>query len=402
MAVIDTVLLKVASRCNLDCTYCYVFNMGDDAWRWQPKRLEPAALGTVTSQLAGLLKRQARPFSVVLHAALLIMKRMPGWETMVAKYATDISSLTNWGEPLLLGARRLEELLSALRSELPGCGLHIQTNGLLLREDMVDVLVANEVGVSVSLDGPPEVNDSFRVDHRGRGSFDRIIAGVEFLRADPLGARLFSGFLAVVDPRSDPAATYRFFKGLDAPSVDFLYRDGNHDVLPFGKASIASTEYGEWMCRLLDVYLTDPAPPRIRVLDDLIRLVIGGRGQKEGVGLSDFGIVVIDTDGRIAKNDTLKSAGTGSDAFEALWSMDSTSLADVVLAPEFEAYHASQRPSSPVCLSCPELAVCGGGMPTHRWSRERGLANPTVFCADHKLLIGRVREWLTAHSREAA
>lgn len=31
------------------------------------------------------------------------MKRMPGWETMVAKYATDISSLTNWGEPMLLG-----------------------------------------------------------------------------------------------------------------------------------------------------------------------------------------------------------------------------------------------------------------------------------------------------------
>jgi acetylornithine deacetylase len=31
------------------------------------------------------------------------MKRMDGWETMVAKYATDISSLTNWGEPMLLG-----------------------------------------------------------------------------------------------------------------------------------------------------------------------------------------------------------------------------------------------------------------------------------------------------------
>ena len=31
------------------------------------------------------------------------MKRMPGWETMIAKYATDISSLTAWGEPMLLG-----------------------------------------------------------------------------------------------------------------------------------------------------------------------------------------------------------------------------------------------------------------------------------------------------------
>ncbi len=31
------------------------------------------------------------------------MRRMPGWETMVAKYATDISSLQAWGEPMLLG-----------------------------------------------------------------------------------------------------------------------------------------------------------------------------------------------------------------------------------------------------------------------------------------------------------
>lgn len=38
-----------------------------------------------------------------LDLAAVRMKRIPGWPTMVAKYATDISSLTNWGEPLLLG-----------------------------------------------------------------------------------------------------------------------------------------------------------------------------------------------------------------------------------------------------------------------------------------------------------
>ena len=38
-----------------------------------------------------------------LDLATVRMKRMPGWPTMVAKYATDISSLTNWGEPMLLG-----------------------------------------------------------------------------------------------------------------------------------------------------------------------------------------------------------------------------------------------------------------------------------------------------------
>lgn len=156
------------------------------------------------------------------------------------------------------------------------------------------------------------------------------------------------------------------------------------------------------MCGLLDSYLADPAPPRIRVLDDLIRLVVGGSSRKEGVGLSDFGIVVIDTDGRIAKNDTLKSAGTGSDVFEASWSLGSMNLADAVLTPEFEEYHSSQRPSSPTCTACPELAICGGGMPTHRWSAARGLANPTVFCADQKLLIARIRKWLDAYARQAA
>ena len=38
-----------------------------------------------------------------LDLATVRMKRIPGWPTMIAKYATDISSLTNWGEPLLLG-----------------------------------------------------------------------------------------------------------------------------------------------------------------------------------------------------------------------------------------------------------------------------------------------------------
>lgn len=61
-------------------------------------------------------------YSLDLHAVR--MRKMAGWETMVAKYATDISSLTAWGEPLLLGpgtihvAHTDEE--KVLKSELTG------------------------------------------------------------------------------------------------------------------------------------------------------------------------------------------------------------------------------------------------------------------------------------------
>jgi uncharacterized protein len=126
--------------------------------------------------------------------------------------------------------------------------------------------------------------------------------------------------LAVVDPNSSPAEVYGFFKALAVPSVDFLYRDGNHTVLPYGKASPGSVEYGRWMSGILDLYIADPAPFRIRMLDDMIKLLLGGVGMKEGVGLTDFGILVIEIDGSVKKNDTLKSSPLG-DGFEKAWNI---------------------------------------------------------------------------------
>lgn len=374
MAVIDTVLIKVASRCNLNCTYCYVYNMGDVGWRGQPGRLDGRVQQTLVEQLTQLLERQQRPFSIVLHG----------------------------GEPFLLGAKRLYSLFRALRESVPVCGLHVQTNGTLLDPTVLDTCAEFGVRISVSLDGPEDITDQFRVDHRGRGSFGRVKRGIDLLRNHPCSAALFSGVLAVVDPRTDPKEIYEFLKSTGAPSIDFLYRDGNHDTLPFGKAASGTTEYGDWMCRLLDIYLADKHPPRIRVLDDLIKLCLGGAAVKEGVGISDYGIVVIDTDGSINKNDTLKSTSDAADTFTSKWSVEQDCLAEVVLTDEFNAYHQAQRPTSSDCLSCPELAVCGGGMPTHRWSAKRGLDNPTVFCADQKLLIGRIREKLAAYKVRAA
>jgi uncharacterized protein len=367
MAVVDTVLLKVASRCNLNCTYCYVYNMGDDGWRSQPKRMNEAVQAAVVMQLSDLVGLQGRPFSVVLHG----------------------------GEPLLLGAKRLDGLLSSLRAALPAeCGLHMQTNGVLLDEAILDVCANHGVGISISLDGPEDINDNFRVDLKGRGSQKRVMAAIERLRAHPKAQALFSGLLSVVDPRTDPRDIYAFFKSTKAPSVDFLYRDGNYDLLPFGKAAAESTEYGQWMAGLLDCYLADPTPPKIRVLDDMLKLILGGMARKEGVGLSDYGIVIIDTDGSINKNDTLKSTQSSADVFSSDWSVLEHALHDVVNTSEFEAYHVAQQPSSAICQACPHLAVCGGGMPAHRWRKETGFDNPTVFCADQQFLINRMRQWI--------
>jgi len=231
---VDTVLVKTASRCNLNCTYCYVYNLGDDGWKSQPRRMSSEVLQAVIDQVGELSHRQDQALSVVLHG----------------------------GEPLLLGFEGIERLVEGLKASLrEDAGLHIQTNAVLLSNKFIDLFASNDVGISISLDGTADIHDRNRVDRQGRGSYDRVTAAITRLLAHPSGNRLLTGLLAVVDPSSDPVEVYESLKTTGAPSFDFLYRDGNYAHLPFGKAQPESIEFGTWMVRLLEHYLADPLRP---------------------------------------------------------------------------------------------------------------------------------------------
>jgi len=366
---IDTVLLKVVSRCNINCGYCYVYNMGDTRWAHMPKQMSQETLAAVTRSLDELSRQQSRRFAVVLHG----------------------------GEPLLLGSEKLSFLLGGLRGVLSNeYPVSIQTNGILISDAILQVCSKFQVRLGVSIDGPQRIHDRHRVDYAGQGTHKKVLEGIATIQNHPDAQFLYAGVLAVIDPTSDPEEVYWYCKTLGAPSVDFLFRDGNHSLLPYGKASFQSAEYGLWLARLLDIYLDDPTPIPVRLLDDMIKLILGGAGIKEGLGVSDFGIVVIDTDGSVIKNDTLKSTFPGADRFLEDWSVHANRLVEVLDSSEFASYHALQRPSASLCLACSELSVCGGGMPVNRWRNDNGYDNPSVYCADQLLLIRRIRDRVTS------
>ena len=342
--------------------------MGDDNYTRLDKFMTVETIAALCLGLGELAQAQDQLFSVVLHG----------------------------GEPLLLGTKRLKTLLKRLRSVLgEEYPISMQTNGMLISPDVLDICSAYRVSVAVSIDGPREVHDRMRIGHQGEGTFDRVMRGLDILKTHPDAAFLNAGLLAVIDPRSDPAAVYGFFKELDAPSVDFLYKDGNHDRLPAGKAEVDSVEYGIWVSRLLDVYLADTSPTPIRMLDDMIKAMLGGLVSKEGMGLTDFGIVIVDTDGTVMKNDTLKSVYNGADRFDKSVNIADGNLIDFLSGEAFRAYRRQQRPTAVKCLSCPCLDICGGGMTLHRWSNRNGFNNPSVYCADQLLLIEHIKNALT-------
>ena len=358
---LDTVLLKTASRCNIDCSYCYVYQGPDTAWRIQPKRMPPAVLAAVSDRLVEHADRQRAGYAIVLHG----------------------------GEPLLLGFAGLAELLRGMRSHLSPerHPISVQTNGTLLTRGLLDLFAETRTSVSVSIDGPAEVNDLARLNHRQESTYGATMRGIDLLDSHDERDFLFAGTLSVIQPASDPEIVYGFLKGLGSPSMDFLFQDGNHDRLPPGKARFESTEYGQWLSGVLDLYLADPSPVPIRVCDDIIKLCLGGESVKEGRGVNPYGILVIETDGEIRKNDTLRASFDGADRFGSAWNVTSTPLSTVLASQEYIAYTSMQVPESDVCRDCELLAVCGGGMPLYRWSAERGYDNPSVYCHDHETMI---------------
>jgi uncharacterized protein len=365
---IDTVLLKVASRCNINCSYCYVYHMGDDNWSKLTKFMSDDTISATLNSLAEIRQYQDKYFSVVLHG----------------------------GEPLLLGAPALKSLFSGLRSVLDyNYPISIQTNGILITTEILEICSANKVSIAVSIDGPKHVHDKLRLTHNGEGTFDAVIAGIKKLRNHSDSEFLNAGLLAVIDPESDPHEVYTFFKSMQAPSVDFLYKDGNHDRMPNGKSRIDSIEYGKWMVGLLNSYLADDDPLPIRVIDDMLKVLLGGIVSKEGLGLTDFGIIIIDTDGTVMKNDTLKSSYNGADKFENPVNVKDGGLIPFLNSQAFTKYKELQRPTHKKCLECPQLNICGGGMILHRWKNGFGFNNPSVYCSDQLYLIAGMRDALS-------
>lgn len=140
------VIAKLAGdSCNINCYYCYEKRQpyGDGRDRLTPEvlRLFLAKCGT-------------RPIRVVLHG----------------------------GEPLVVGKRRMRELLEVL-TDYPGpVALAMQTNGLLLDAGWLALFdeVAPAIDIAVSLDGPGTAN-SFRVDYRDRPTYDRVLRAITLL-----------------------------------------------------------------------------------------------------------------------------------------------------------------------------------------------------------------------------
>lgn len=351
-------IVKVHSRCNLSCSYCYVYEMADQAWRQQPKRMTRPIAAKLAERIAEHAGRHDLPsVEVILHG----------------------------GEPLLAGPRWLTELTGSLRAQVPAqVNIGVQTNGTLLRPALLDTLKELGIRVGVSLDGDAEATGRHRVYASGRNSFDDVADGLYLL--DSPGYRdIYGGILCTVDVDNDPVATYEALLKFNPPAVDLLLPHANWSCPPPGSG------YADWLIAVFERWYCAPVQEtRIRVFSEMIQLILGQPGAVEGLGLQPSTLVVIETDGTIKQLDSLSSAYPGAadtgrhiltDSFDA-----------VLDHPTTVARQLGAGALSPQCQTCPVMPVCGGGLYPHRYRSGTGFRNPSVYCADLLRLITHVSD----------
>jgi uncharacterized protein len=362
-------IVKVHSRCNLSCDYCYVYHHVDQSWRDRPKVMSAQTIAALAERIG---------------------------EHTAAHGPKKIFLVLHGGEPLLAGPTVIDSLITAVRAAVPAATeleVTLQTNATLVDDHFIDVFRRHQVGIGVSLDGGSEATNRHRRYADGRPSFDLVEAGIVRLRA---AGDMWTGLLCAVDLDNDPIQVYEDLLALGPQSIDLLLPLANRVYPPPGH-NPATTPYAEWLIRVFDRWFDEPIRETgIRLFESIIMLLLGGASDTEAVGLHSPAAITVETDGTLEVTDALKTTAPGLGALGM--SVHHNSLDQAADHPAVRAARRVAENLATGCQICPLRTICGGGQYSHRFGPDGSFTHPSVYSRDLFRLIthirGRVRERL--------
>lgn len=170
------------STCNIDCTYCF-FLSKDELYPNEKHRMSDSTLEAYIRQL---LESHQTPTVTV------------AWQG---------------GEPTLMKLdffRRAVELVEKHRRPGQMVQHTFQTNGILIDEDWCSFFKAHNFLVGLSVDGPRELHDTYRVDRTKQGTFDKVMNSWRLLRQHAVDFNILCTVNAANEKHG--RTVYRFFR----------------------------------------------------------------------------------------------------------------------------------------------------------------------------------------------
>ena len=202
-------------------------------------------------------------------------------ETFISKYIASCGGLVipfvwQGGEPTLLGLEFFKKAVALQQKYANGKKIanSLQTNGVLLNDEWCEFLKVNNFLVGLSLDGPEEIHDRYRVNREGQPSFHKVMQGLELLKAHQVVFNVLS--CVTKESSKQPLEVYQFFKNNGAQFIQFipiverqadtaaiemglrhatlasLYRESQPSVTEW---SVEPEDYGDFLIKIFDEWV---------------------------------------------------------------------------------------------------------------------------------------------------
>ena len=381
------------ATCNLDCAYCFFLSK---------EMLYPGSRFRMADELLETYVRQ-----------LIEAHRVP-----------EVTIAWQGGEPTMMGLDFFRRSVAHVeKHRRPGMRVEytIQTNGTLIDDELAAFFHEHDFLVGISIDGPAEMHDAYRVDKGGAPTFDRVMRGLDLLRKHGVE---YNALTTLHHANADhPVEVYRFLRDdcgvrfmqfipiierLPAPAIDVpleslelapglalkapwvswrdrpLYRQEGELVTD---RSVTAEQYGSFLVGVFEEWVRrDIGNVYVQMFDVALAAWYG-----EPSGLC----IHSETCGNalaLEHNGDLYSCDHFVEEAYRLGNITETPMAELVASERQRAFGLAKRETLPrYCLACDVRFACHGGCPKDRFIRtpngEQGLS---YLCAGYTAFFHHV------------
>jgi uncharacterized protein len=352
---ITSLLVKpVSAVCNLDCAYCFYLDRDADPYKSLPDRL-------MTDET---LERLVDTF-------------------LFYSYPNSVFAFQG-GEPTLAGLRffeRVVELQKRYGRDGQNVSNALQTNAIVIDEGWCDLFRDYNWLLGVSLDGPQEIHDLYRLNKGGRGTWKQVMRAVEVLQ----GKRVEFNILCVLSQANveRPKELYQFFNSLGVDNVQYIplsefHPDGT--PMPF---TITPGQYGRFLCEIFDLWWPDRRKMRIRFFDNLAEALAGVKPGSCNLHETCDSYVVVEYNGDVYPCDFFVEGGW------KLGNINLDSWSEIARRRRRYEFAATKTIPREECARCEWLAICHQGCPKFRHAPHRRFGDLDYFCLSYKMIYSK-------------
>lgn len=345
-----SLLVKPASAdCNLRCQYCFYL---DHAALYPDSRVHRMDDDTLERMISSFM-------------AVPMPQHAFGWQG---------------GEPTLMGVeffRRATQLQQQHGREGAVVANGLQTNATLITDEFARHLAEYRFLVGVSLDGPAEIHDHYRLAINGTGSHADVLRGIGRLQEQGVE---FNILVLVNDHNVTQARRVYEYLGERGyffqqyiPCVEF---GPDAAQLPF---TITGRQWGDFLCELYDTWIAhDTRKVSIRLFDSIIAYLVDGARTVCNMGHNCCQYFVVEHNGDIYPCDFFVESDL------RIGNIADMSWQEAADSGVYRNFGARKAAWNEACDTCPHLTICAGECLKHRMYGGNAPRNLSWLCAGWK------------------